>query len=104
MSEEHLDPLSLAARHNVGIGLCDCASLIASGLMNGACDLACGHVRAASGLERARVAVEFAGAVNDRAVLGDIRSQRREQAAAFAKLLPAWANSKRRGRPPRSTS
>ena len=59
--------------------------------MNRARDLACGHVRAALGLERAGVAVEFAGAVNDRAVLSDIRSQRREQAAAFAKLLPAGA-------------
>jgi hypothetical protein len=47
MSEEHPDLLSLPARDHVGLGLCDCARLVASGFMNGARDLACRRVRAA---------------------------------------------------------
>src|SRR5580704_132662 len=47
MSEEHPDLLSLPARDHVGLGLCDCERLVASGFMNGARDLACRRVRAA---------------------------------------------------------
>jgi hypothetical protein len=47
VSEEHLDLLSLPARDDIGLGLGDGARLVAGGFMNGACDLARGHVRAA---------------------------------------------------------
>ena len=36
VSEVHLDLLTLAACDSVGLGLCDCARLVASGFINGA--------------------------------------------------------------------
>ena len=36
VSEVHLDLLTLAACYSVGLGLCDCARLVASGFINGA--------------------------------------------------------------------
>jgi hypothetical protein len=36
MSEEHPDLLSLPARDHLGLSLCDCGRLVASGFMNGA--------------------------------------------------------------------
>ena len=61
MSEEHLDLFSFAIRDGVGLGLCDRAGLVTSGLMNGAGDFACRNVRAALGPERAGLVDAWAG-------------------------------------------
>jgi hypothetical protein len=68
MRKEQLDPLSLAARDGVGLGLGDRTDLVTSGFMNGARDFACRNVRAALGLERAGLAVALAHEVDQRVV------------------------------------
>jgi hypothetical protein len=57
LGKEHLDLLSLPTSDDVGLGLDDCARLVASGFMNGARDLARWHVREHFGLSVQGVAV-----------------------------------------------
>src|SRR5271169_5926227 len=92
MSEEHLDLLSFATGDGVGLGLCDCAGLVASGFMNGARDLARGHVRAAFWLERAGVAVVLAREVDHRAFFRHPGPRFRERAMVLLELFAGGAN------------
>src|ERR1700733_6351064 len=55
--------------------------------MNGARNLACGHIRTALRFEHAGVAVVLGGAIADRAVLCDPLARHGESAARFSQLL-----------------
>src|ERR1700722_15195376 len=92
VSEQHLDLLSFATGDGVGLGLCDCAGLVASGFVNGARDLACGRVWAALRLERAGLAVVLAREVDHRAFFGHSVAWLRERAMIFPQLFAAGAN------------
>jgi hypothetical protein len=83
MSEEHLDLLSFSTRDGVGLGLCDRAGLVTSGLMNGARDLARRNIRAALGFEHASLAVVLARKEDQRALLRQPVAWLSESAVVF---------------------
>src|SRR5208282_1207072 len=57
------------------------------------CDNAHRRVRTTLGLQFADLAVALAGAIEDQAILGDLGSRRREQAATPAQFLPPGTNA-----------
>ena len=92
MREQHLDLLPLSARDRVGCRLGDGSGLVASRFMNGATNLACGHVRTAFRLERAGVAVVLSGEVEERTGLRQALARLGEVAVILLQLFAAGAD------------